>query len=186
MKFDWWKIWMLLKVVSANIQYSWIMQWTFHSFSVHAVAWKIIHIDFEVALHTVLEFSSVTIYYCSHHLGQAWWKKIQNVGLGVHYKGSQNVGQNKVGQWLRLCFGLHFLDATNIIVLNYFQLPITTSTNWMLMFQLFSITFKYLKLLCMKIARHLFMRKWYAKMCANDRKKNAEKVCQFEQMQNTG
>ena len=36
-----------------------------------------------------------------------------------------------------LCYIFWILHCTNIIVLNYFQLPITSSTNGRVMFQLF-------------------------------------------------
>jgi hypothetical protein len=43
---------------------------------------------------------SQTIFY----LGQAWWRKIQVLGLSPQYK-EDNI---EVGKWIKRCFGLHF------------------------------------------------------------------------------
>ena len=44
------------------------------------------------------------------HLGQVWWCKIQNLGLSTEYK----VKSSEIGQWLKLSFGLHFVDLSDV------------------------------------------------------------------------
>ena len=73
---------------------------------------QIIHIDFEVAMHNVLKtaFPEATIKCCRFHLGQAWWRKIQTLGLSQDYKDSSN----EIGKWLKHSFGLHFLRPSDV------------------------------------------------------------------------
>lgn len=73
---------------------------------------QVIHIDFEVAMHNVLRtaFPESVIKCCRFHLGQAWWRKIQTLGLSPDYKDSSN----EMGKWLKHSFGLHFLCPSEI------------------------------------------------------------------------
>ena len=61
---------------------------------------------FEVAMHNVLRdiFTNSRILCCIFYLGQAWWRKIQVLGLSPQYK-EDNI---EVGKWIKRCFGLHF------------------------------------------------------------------------------
>lgn len=73
---------------------------------------SVIHADFEVAMLTVLRdiYPTAVIKCCRFHLGQAWWRKIQNLGLGSEYKDNTS----DIGQWLKLSFGLHFIDPKEV------------------------------------------------------------------------
>jgi hypothetical protein len=46
------------------------------------------HLDFEERMHTVMRemFPEAVIKSCRFHLGQTWWRKIQNLGLAKEYK----------------------------------------------------------------------------------------------------
>ena len=72
---------------------------------------EIIHVDFELTVMNVIRelFPDVTIKCCRFHLGQAWWRKIQNLGLSRDYKES-----SKLGNWFSGFFGLTFLPAGEI------------------------------------------------------------------------
>lgn len=49
---------------------------------------SVFHVDFEISMHTILKefFPTATIKGCRFHLGQAWWRKSQNIRLGNEYK----------------------------------------------------------------------------------------------------
>ena len=49
---------------------------------------QIIHIDFQAAMHNNLKesFPEETIKCCRFHLGQAWWREMQTLGLCQDYK----------------------------------------------------------------------------------------------------
>jgi hypothetical protein len=51
---------------------------------------KTIHLDFEDRMHVTVTnlFPDVVIKSCRFHLGQAWWRKIQALGLAKEYKKS--------------------------------------------------------------------------------------------------
>jgi hypothetical protein len=57
-----------------------------------------IDIDFEVSMHNVLRdiLTNSRIICCRFHLGQAWWRKIQVLGLSPQYKEHNS----EVGKWL--------------------------------------------------------------------------------------
>lgn len=65
-------------------------------------------IDFEIGIHnaTRLIWSEARLIGCRFHLSQAWWRKIQNLGLSSEYKNKES----DIGKWLRYCFGIMFLD----------------------------------------------------------------------------
>jgi hypothetical protein len=47
---------------------------------------------------------------CRFHLGQAWWRKIQNLGLAKEYKNYGSV----ISKWLTHFFGLAFLEPSDV------------------------------------------------------------------------
>ena len=47
---------------------------------------------------------------CRFHLGQSWWKKIQNVGFSQGYKDSNS----KISIFLKMFFGLPFLKPNEV------------------------------------------------------------------------
>lgn len=63
-------------------------------------------IDFEMAIHKAVNavWSGTKITGCRFHLSQAWWRKIQHLGLSKDYK-----ERTEVGKWIGYCFGLMFL-----------------------------------------------------------------------------
>jgi len=63
-------------------------------------------------MHTVLNdvFPVASLKCCRFHLGQAWYRKMQNLGLSQDYKDSDS----EIGKWLKQSFGLHFLDPTEV------------------------------------------------------------------------
>lgn len=56
---------------------------------------------------------------CRFHLGQAWWRKIQKLGLSVIYKNPDSL----IGKWLKYPFGLTYLDPSDVG--DYFALDFT-------------------------------------------------------------
>ena len=73
---------------------------------------SIIHVDFEQAMHNVLKeiFPHAQLKCCRFHLAQAWWRKIQSVGLSNEYRNAES----QLGKWLKCFFGLHFVDAVEV------------------------------------------------------------------------
>ena len=73
---------------------------------------SVVHVDFEVAMHTVINelFPNSSIKCCRFHLGQAWYRKIQSLGLSEDYKDRES----EIGTWLKLSFGLHFVDPSTV------------------------------------------------------------------------
>jgi hypothetical protein len=69
-------------------------------------------IDFEKAIHqAVLNiWPNVIIIECRFHLTQAWWRKIQHLGLTADYKDKQS----EIGKWLRYAFGLLYLNPSEV------------------------------------------------------------------------
>jgi hypothetical protein len=57
---------------------------------------------------------TVIIKECHFHLFQAWWRKIQSLGLATEYKSEESV----IGKWLQVFFGLSFLNS--VLHLIYF------------------------------------------------------------------
>ena len=49
---------------------------------------RIIHIDFKKVMHNVIHtlFTDDQLVWCTFHLGQCWWRKIQRRGLSHEYK----------------------------------------------------------------------------------------------------
>jgi hypothetical protein len=71
-----------------------------------------LNLDFEYAAHEAARhfWPDVTIKGCQFHLAQAWYRKIQSLGLTSEYKDQES----PVGQWLKTFFGLSFLDSEEV------------------------------------------------------------------------
>lgn len=68
--------------------------------------------DFEIAIRSAakLVWSNITMVGCRFHLGQAWYRKIQECGLSIVYKKQDT----EISKWLRLNFGLSFLKPEDV------------------------------------------------------------------------
>jgi hypothetical protein len=73
---------------------------------------KLIHVYFELTMHIVLNdvFPVLNLKCCRFHLGQAWYRKMQNLGLSQDYQDSDI----EIGKCLKQSFGLHFFDPTEV------------------------------------------------------------------------
>lgn len=73
---------------------------------------KVIVADFEIAIHNAVRtvFPNSRVIGCRFHLAQAWFRKIQNLGLVPDYKDENST----IGKWLRYVFGLPFLDPSEV------------------------------------------------------------------------
>jgi len=73
---------------------------------------KKIILDFEVATHqAVFEiFPETEVFGCRFHLGQAWYRKIQNLSYAPQF----NSANGDVGKWLVHIFGLPFLNPEEV------------------------------------------------------------------------
>lgn len=73
-------------------------------------------VDFEISIHNALTqiWTNIKITGCRFHLTQAWYRQIQKLGLTQSYKDDKS----DVGKWLHYCFGLLFLEPTEVD--NYF------------------------------------------------------------------
>ena len=71
-----------------------------------------IHIDFKQSMINVIEsvFPETRIKCCRFHLGQAWWRNIQKLGLSGEYKDKGGV----IGKWLIIFFGFPFLPPEEV------------------------------------------------------------------------
>lgn len=71
-----------------------------------------IHLDFEVAVHDAAKefWPDVSIKAGQFHLSQAWYRKIQNLGLSPEYQNHES----KTGQWLKNFFGLCILHPAEV------------------------------------------------------------------------
>jgi hypothetical protein len=77
-------------------------------------------LDFEIAIHNALKYvwPETRIVGCRFHLTQAWWRKIQQLGLTADYKNKNS----EIGQWLGYCFGLLFLEPEKVSDVFVFEL----------------------------------------------------------------
>ena len=73
---------------------------------------KTIYLDFEKQAHDAARevLRDVTLRGCLFHLKQSWWRKIQQLGLATEFKDQES----EIGSFLRLTFGLPFLDYMDI------------------------------------------------------------------------
>lgn len=73
---------------------------------------KAVIIDFEKAIHTAATnvWDNAQIVGCRFHLGQAWWRKIQELGLSAEYANKDS----DTGKWLKYTFGLQYLDPCEV------------------------------------------------------------------------
>ncbi|CAI6359480.1 unnamed protein product [Macrosiphum euphorbiae] len=74
---------------------------------------KVCVVDFEKSLHNdiITVWPTIILHGCRFHLSQAWWRKIQNLGLTSEYKNDLS----EIGQWLRWIFGLSLLEPENVL-----------------------------------------------------------------------
>ncbi|XP_022182382.1 uncharacterized protein LOC111042170 [Myzus persicae] len=71
----------------------------------------VIYVDFEVSIHKAIQkiWPETLIKGCRFHLGQSWWRKMQDLGLAKEY------GTNgEVGNYLSYIFGLSFLSPDEV------------------------------------------------------------------------
>lgn len=73
---------------------------------------KEVVIDFEQAIHkaAVTVWPNIIVIGCRFHLAQAWYRKIQQLGLANDYKSDSSI----IGKWLRLTFSLTYLEAGDV------------------------------------------------------------------------
>ena len=71
-----------------------------------------IMLDFEISMIKALSVTlcQSKIQGCRFHLGQSWWRKINQLGLSQTFKNPRSVA----GRWLRRCFGLPRLPAAMV------------------------------------------------------------------------
>ncbi|GFR80466.1 hypothetical protein ElyMa_000581900 [Elysia marginata] len=69
-------------------------------------------VDLEVSVHAALSstWPSCKIRLCHFHLSQAWFRKIQELGLTAEYKNNDS----EIGQWLKLFFAIPLLPTKDI------------------------------------------------------------------------
>lgn len=69
-------------------------------------------VDFEIAIHNAIKsvWPNVKLVGCRFHLRQAWFRKIQNLGLTSTYKDKTSIK----GKWIRYIFGLPFLSSQEV------------------------------------------------------------------------
>ena len=69
-------------------------------------------VDLEVSVHAALSstWPSCKIRLCHFHLSQAWFRKIQELGLTAEYKNNDS----EIGQWLKLFFAIPLLPTEDI------------------------------------------------------------------------
>ncbi|XP_064483053.1 uncharacterized protein LOC135395896 [Ornithodoros turicata] len=69
-------------------------------------------VDFETAIHNAVRLSwpNANIVGCRFHLGQAWWRKIQKLGLSPSFKRENS----EVGLWLKQVYGLPYLPPSEV------------------------------------------------------------------------
>ena len=70
------------------------------------------HLDFEIYVHEAVHsvWPNIIIKACQLHLGQTWYRKIQNLGLSKKYKDPES----DIGKWLKTFYGLNYLDSSDV------------------------------------------------------------------------
>lgn len=68
--------------------------------------------DFEKAIHNAVHavWQDSQLIGCRFHLGQAWYRKIQKLGLVTEYRNQES----EIGRWLKYTFGLPFLNPADV------------------------------------------------------------------------
>ena len=76
------------------------------------ISCKNFHVNFEFSVHKVIKeyFLDCVVKCCRFHIGQAWWRKIQSLGLRSEYCNAES----DIGKWLTNFFGLPFLKPDEI------------------------------------------------------------------------
>jgi hypothetical protein len=76
------------------------------------IAAKYFVLDYEVPIHkaVVHNFPQAEIMGCKFHLGQAWFRKIQNCGLTSEFKNTKSA----IGKWPTQLFGLSYLNPNEV------------------------------------------------------------------------
>lgn len=76
---------------------------------------KIITADFETAIHKSIyhAFPEVVVRGCRFHLGQSWYRKIQQLGLSAEYQ-KKNGNETEITNFLTYIFGLPFLHPEDV------------------------------------------------------------------------
>ncbi|XP_016660095.1 uncharacterized protein LOC107883822 [Acyrthosiphon pisum] len=71
-----------------------------------------IYADFERAIHVAISevWPSAQLKGCRFHLGQSWWRKIQQLELSKEFKNNDS----EIGQPLKLFFGLSLLSTEEV------------------------------------------------------------------------
>lgn len=69
-------------------------------------------VDFEQGIHKAVNevWPEAQIIGCRFHLSQAWYRKVQKLGLTKEYQDKSNL----VGQWMRTTFALPYLDPSEV------------------------------------------------------------------------
>lgn len=69
--------------------------------------------DFEIAIHVAIKaiWPNAGIIGCRFHLCQAWYRKIQHLGLSSHYNSKE---MNEIQNWLKTTFALTYLPPEEI------------------------------------------------------------------------
>ena len=72
----------------------------------------VLYLNYEIAVHEAVRsvWPDVIIKVCQFHLGQAWYRKIQNLGLSKEYKDPES----DIGKWFKTFFGLSYLDHRHL------------------------------------------------------------------------
>lgn len=73
---------------------------------------KTVIVDLEKSIHNAVlnVWPETKIECCRFHLTQAWYRKIQELGLSVEYRDDTS----EVGKWLHYIFGLVFIDPNEV------------------------------------------------------------------------
>lgn len=69
-------------------------------------------VDFEISIHSAIidVWPTIEIKGCRFHLGQSWWRKIQELGLSAEYKDQSS----EISKFLKYVFGLPFLNPDEV------------------------------------------------------------------------
>jgi hypothetical protein len=87
-------------------------------------------IDFEIGIHKAVNFKWPTakIIGCRFYLAQAWYRKIQSLGLTKFYKDPNSVEEH----FLKLFFGMPFLKPSDVeeYFLELYEIPYVSKNFW--------------------------------------------------------